>query len=183
MNHVELVTPSAEYLESYRDACREMKESGNTYYNMDNPDTFDEWKNTLLAKYKNDSQGIGLPAGYVPATTFWLVDKAAGLFIGTGQVRHRLTPFLERFGGHIGYAIRPSCWNKGYGTRQLALLLKEAQKLGIAKALITCNDDNPGSYRVMEKNGGVYQDTIENTIDGNTFLTRRYWFDLTAPRE
>ena len=182
MKTVVLREPSLEYLESYRDACREMKDIGNTSYTFENPDTFDLWKNTLLQKYENESRGVNLPDGYVPGTTFWLVEKESGLFIGTGQVRHRLTPALERYGGHIGYAIRPSCWNQGYGTQQLALLLEQARQLGIEKVLSTCNDDNVGSYRVMEKNGGVHHDTISNTIDGRTFLTRRYWFDNTAPR-
>ena len=57
----------------------------------------------------------------------------------------------------------------------LELALKEAKKIGLSKVLITCDDDNIGSARVMEKNGFILQDKLENTFDGKTFVTRRYW--------
>ena len=50
--------------------------------------------------------------------------------------------------------------------------------LGLSRVLITCNDDNYGSARVIEKNGGILQDKVINTIQGAEILTRRYWIDL-----
>lgn len=173
MKNARLVVPSEEYLQSYLEACREFKKSGTELFGSHDPDAFDAWKDTLFPKFEQNRLGTGLPEGYVPCSAFWLVEE--GAFVGLGSIRHRLTPALERFGGHIGYAIRPSRWNMGYGTLQLGLLLEEAAKLGIADALVTCDDDNVGSYRVIEKNGGVYQDTIENTIGGQFRKTRRYW--------
>ena len=76
---------------------------------------------------------------------------------------------------HIGYGVRYSEWNKGYGTRMLALALERAKALGLSRVLITCNDDNLASARVMEKNGFTLEDTIPVTRDGETILTRRYW--------
>ena len=78
-------------------------------------------------------------------------------------------------GGHIGYGVRYSEWNKGYGTRMLALALERAKALGLSRVLITCNDDNLASARVMEKNGFTLEDTIPVTRDGETILTWRYW--------
>lgn len=177
MKNIKLITPKEEFLMSYLEVCREFKESNNKEFTAHDPDTFDIWKDTIFLKYQHNRQGINLPEGYVPASSFWLVE--GDLVIGIGDIRHRLTPALEKFGGHIGYVIRPSKWNLGYGTLQLGLLLKEAFDLGINNALITCDDDNIGSYRVMEKNGGVYQDTIENIIDGQPRRTRRYWFNTS----
>jgi predicted acetyltransferase len=134
---------------------------------------------TLLQRYHDQSLGIGLPPGYVPATTFWLV--AGDEWIGIGNIRHRLTPELERFGGHIGYAIRYSRWNMGYGTLQLRLLLAEARRLGFKRALITCSRGNIGSARVIEKNGGVLENIVDNVIDGQRIETCRYWGDLRGP--
>ena len=57
----------------------------------------------------------------------------------------------------------------------LELSLMEAKKIGLSKILITCDDDNVGSARVMEKNGFVLGDKIENNFDGTPFVTRRYW--------
>ena len=178
MKTAKLVIPGEEHLSSYLEACREFKESGIKLHGMKDPDTFSEWKDTIFQTCENNRLGRGLPDGYVPASEFWLVGD--GGLIGAGAVRHRLTPALERFGGHIGYAIRPSLWNQGYGTLQLALLLREAFLLGIDRALTTCDENNIGSYRVMEKNGGVYQDTIVDTIDGQPRRTKRYWFDTAS---
>ena len=61
----------------------------------------------------------------------------------------------------------------------LSLALKYAEEeLGLNKVLLTCNDDNIGSYRVIEKNGGVLQDKIKNHINGKEQLSRRYWITI-----
>ena len=159
MKIIKLVLPSEEYLQSYLDACREMKDEGVETFSIHDPEQFKDWKDTIFQTYNERRKGINLKSGYVPDTTFWLVEN--GEFIGLGSVRHRLTPALESFGGHIGYMIRPSRWNQGYGTLQLKLLLDEAARLGIEKALLTCSIYNPGSAKVMEKNGGVRIDTTE----------------------
>ena len=175
MENVKLILPCEEYLQSYLEACREYKEHNVATYSFHDPDKFDEWKDIIFQRYADYRKGLNLEPGWVPGTTFWLVED--GEFIGMGGVRHRLNEGLERFGGHIGYGIRYSKWNKGYGTLQLKLLLQEAAKLGISRVLITCNDDNIGSARVIEKNGGKHWDTIDNTIDGVFRRTRRYWID------
>jgi predicted acetyltransferase len=176
MNSPKLILPCESYLNSYLEACIEFKEHNITTYPFYNPDHFDEWKNTIFKAFYDDRNGINLKAGYVPATTFWLVDNNE--LIGTGSIRHSLTDKLEKFGGHIGYAIRYSKWNQGYGTKQLGLLINEAAKLDLKRVLVTCNENNIASARVIEKNGGVYQDTIENVIDGVPRYTKRYWIDI-----
>ena len=181
MKNAKLILPCEEYLQSYLEVCKEYKEHSVKTYSFHDPDNFDEWKDTIFQKYEYWRNGVDLPHGYVSATTFWLVEN--GEVIGQGMIRHRLTEALEKFGGHIGYGIRCSRWNKGYGTLQLKLLLEEAAKLGICRALITCNDDNFGSINVIEKNGGKLQDIIENVIDGIPRLSRRYWVNTPLSRE
>ena len=176
MNTPKLILPCEEYLNSYLEACTEFQEHNVTTYTLHNPDCFNDWKDTIFKTFYDDRNGINLKDGYVPATTFWLVDNNE--FIGTGSIRHHLTEKLEKFGGHIGYAIRYSKWNQGYGTKQLELLIKEAAKLGLKRVLVTCNENNIASARVIEKNGGVYFDTIINVIDGVPRSTKRYWIDL-----
>ena len=110
-------------------------------------------------------------AGMVPATQLWLVGTGHG-YIGDVDVRHRLTLSLQRYGGHIGYKIRPSCRRQGYGTLICRLGIEQARRLGIGDILITCDDDNRGSAKIIEANGGVLQDRIDN---GRGVLTRRYW--------
>jgi predicted acetyltransferase len=113
-----------------------------------------------------------VPENFVPSSTFWLVDGEH--FLGIGNVRHYLNDNLRRFGGHIGYAVRPAAWQKGLGTLQLTLLLKEAQNLNILNPIITCFDGNIPSIKIIEKNGGILINKINNKIDNKERLTRIY---------
>ena len=69
-------------------------------------------------------------AGLVPSSRFWLIS-ADNRYLGDVDVRHRLNPALRRYGGHIGYKIRPSQRRKGYGKLICRLGLLEARQLGI----------------------------------------------------
>jgi predicted acetyltransferase len=124
-------------------------------------------------------RGIGLPSGYVPGTTFWTVKDGVTL-VGEIQLRHELSLNLEHHGGHIGYQIRPSQRRKGYGTRQLALCLEEARKLGLNRVMITCDVDNIGSAKIIEHNGGKLASQGISNFSGK--MISRYWIDL-AQRE
>jgi predicted acetyltransferase len=102
---------------------------------------------------------------WVPQTTFWYVD--GDTYLGSIRVRHRLTPFLLEEGGHIGYDVRPTARLRGYATAMLAAALSFAASIGVDQALITCDEDNVGSRRVVELNGGIYEDSRGGK--------RRYW--------
>ena len=124
-----------------------------------------------------EDAGQNLPAGYVPCTSLWLVDGDE--FLAEVSIRHRLTPALERFGGHIGYAVRAGRWGQGLGTKLLAGALDYARgTLGLSWVLLTCADGNTGSARVIEKNGGVLLDKLDDVIDGKPRVTRRYRIEL-----
>lgn len=112
------------------------------------------------------------PAGHVPCTFRWIVDDTdPGTYLGSLSIRHRLTPFLLEVGGHIGYSVRPSARRRGVATAALREALPLASALGIDPVLITCDDDNIGSARVIEANGGVLED-----VRGDK---RRYWVATT----
>lgn len=71
--------------------------------------------------------------------------------LGTSRLRHYLVAYTERFGGHIGYDIRPLSCRKGYGAVILSLTLQKARNIGLKKVLLTCDDDNTGSVKIIEK--------------------------------
>ena len=48
-----------------------------------------------------------------------------------------------------------------------------AQKLGLKRVLVTCDDDNVGSIKTIEKNGGVLESIVTGP-DGDK-PKRRYW--------
>jgi predicted acetyltransferase len=56
---------------------------------------------------------------------------------------------------------------KGYGNTILKLGLKKAKELGFDKLLLTCDETNISSNKIIIKNGGV----LESTINGR----KRYW--------
>jgi len=162
--------PSLKYKDSFMEAVKEFEAAGeNIYFHGRKPDEdFDQ----LLRKINEREEGINLPADRVPQTELWMVED--GKIIGWTKIRHRLNKNLLLQGGNIGYSIRPSARNKGYGTRILELALSEAKRMGLDKVLVTCDDDNTGSVKVIEKNDGI----LENKIENEGKLRRRYWIKL-----
>ncbi|MFI9361388.1 GNAT family N-acetyltransferase [Kitasatospora sp. NPDC053057] len=88
----------------------------------------------------------------VPMTTLWWAE--GDQLLGRLAIRHRLTPKLERIGGHIGYDVRPGARRRGHATAMLAAALPVAAALGVGGALLTCDETNTASRRVIEANGG-----------------------------
>ena len=125
-----------------------------------------------LEALAEQERGENLRADHVPET--FLFAFAGTSIVGRVSIRHALTPFLERVGGHIGYVVVPEYRRQGYATAILRQSLEIArQKLGLTRVLVTCDEDNIGSIRVIEKNGGV----LENVVTQPNGLTskRRYW--------
>ncbi len=166
---MELVLPSVKYKQDYLVALEESEdEVGITILRKPKKDeSFEEFVENI----KSESKGLHLPWGWVPATELWLVNH--GEFIGYVNIRHSLTEHLLRIGGHIGYWVRPSKRGMGYGKKILKLSLSEAEKLGITRLLITCDDTNIGSRKIIEENGGILENIVEN--GENHPPKRRYW--------
>ena len=119
-------------------------------------------------------RGTDLLPGYVPST-FLFVFKGERI-VGRVSIRHRLNDLLLRVGGHIGYVIVPAFRRQGYATASLRLALDFAgATLGHDRVLVTCDADNIGSIKTIEKNGGVLEDVIRGP-DLDT-PKRRYWID------
>ncbi len=111
-----------------------------------------------------------LPAGIVHSTHVWWVE--GDNYLGRASIRHSLTPWLREFGGHIGYVVRPSARRRGHATQMLAAVKPVAARLGIDSALVTCDDTNVASRRVIEANGGVFEDQRGEKL--------RFWMPTTA---
>lgn len=114
-------------------------------------------------------EDVALAANWVPMTTLWWAEGEE--FLGRIAIRHRLTAALWVQGGHIGYDVRPGARRRGHATVMLAAALPLAAALGVDEALLTCDETNAGSRRVIEGNGGRYIDSIGEK--------RRYWVPTT----
>lgn len=164
--HRSFVAAMAEWLEDGRGAsgddsmvAREIREFGSEW---ETPRGFERY----IQRLEDDADESKLRAYYlVPSTTFWWVDGTE--YLARISIRHRLTPRLLEVGGHIGYDVRPSARRQGHATAMLRATLPRARKLGIDPALITCDTDNIASRKVIEANGGIFEDERSGKL--------RYW--------
>ena len=124
-------------------------------------------------------QGINPPSPrHVPST--FLFAFVGGRIVGRVTIRHWLNELLEREGGHIGYVVVPEFRRRGYATAILRLALGIArERCGVDRFLVTCDDDNVGSIRTIEKNGGIF----ERVVNGPDLKrpVRHYWIDARDP--
>ena len=103
--------------------------------------------------------------GFVPAT--FLVAEAEGVIVGRTSIRHRLNAELAVVGGHIGYCVLPAHRGRGHATEILRQSLPVARRHGVTRVLLTCDETNLASRKVIEHCGGV--------VEGTDGRTRRYW--------
>jgi predicted acetyltransferase len=158
---IRLVTPSVEHLPAYiaalesgwspnttRDVCAEQL----TAIAAD-PAAF-------LRQFMPEATGTvklgdGTEVPRLPGATYWIFDTAF-----CGAINHRRMPGTEELpphvSGHIGYAVIPAKRGRGVAKAALRLLLPMLHELGLPRALLTCDETNIASRRVIEANGGVF---------------------------
>lgn len=135
---------------------------------VDTPAGFAAW----VAKLRRlGDESVPPPEGWVHAAFWWIAADDDGALLGAIALRYRLTDFLLDAGGHIGYGVRPSARGRGVATWALGAALVEARARGLDRVLVTCDETNPASARVIERNGGVLED-VRDTALGRK---RRYW--------
>lgn len=125
--------------------------------------------------------GETVPDGLVVATQFLYVRKADNHLVGMIQVRHYLNDYLSKYGGHIGYSIKPSEQRNGYASSMLHAVLPYCREIGLKKILIVCNNDNIGSEKTILNNGGVYESTVyepRKKFKLKRYKLKRFWITL-----
>ncbi|SEC26034.1 GNAT family N-acetyltransferase [Microbacterium hydrocarbonoxydans] len=174
---IELTRPTTDLFDSWAEAVAEFGESHIDGSGLQAPVTPDRAtldalieKATLLADTTAD-----LPDDAVHNDLYWVVDD--GEVVGFLSFRHDLNEWLREAGGHIGYSVRESRRRRGYASAALRLGLERAREIGLDRVLVTCDDDNVGSYRTIEGADGVLQDVSDQSARGHAML-RRYWITL-----
>ena len=114
------------------------------------------------------------PDGWQHGDYLWITDGQE--LLGFLRFTYELNDSLLARGGHVGYSIRPSRRRQGHASRALGLAIERARARGIARVLVTCEESNLASARVIESQGGVR----ENALEGLS----RYWIvpPPAAPR-
>jgi predicted acetyltransferase len=156
---------------AYRQAFLQTRHDIDGGGSVENCENFEDWQKKLQAYSREET----VPEGIVPATQFLCVNEENRV-VGMLNFRHRLNDFLMQRGGHIGYSVHPDFRRQGIATRQLALGLEEARKRGLTRVLITCDRDNIGSARTIQKNGGVLENEAFDSYYGT--IVQRYWVEL-----
>jgi predicted acetyltransferase len=181
-----LVDPDPSYHRSYLEALQELAAEHNAHYfdlvlppdegfagvaydarALADPATFAEFCAYTRALADPASPR---PPGWTTGTYLWMV--VGDEVVGRISLRHELNAWLREVGGHIGYAVRPSARRRGYATQALAQVLPLAAERGIDPALVTCDDDNLASRKVIEANGGVLEDVRNGKM--------RFWIPTTG---
>ena len=172
---LKLINADEKYLDEYKEAYElTIEKINNGTIKKHNLMFMNPTEEDIIQKMMDKRDQTKLPPTYVPSYDFFAVDEEK--FIGVIHIRVSLTDSLLNYGGHIGYGINPKYWKQGYGKEILRLGLEKAKELVKEEnILITCDDDNIGSYKIIESNGGVLENKVENTDGDEKFITRRYW--------
>ena len=137
---------------------QEITSNDNGFHNKVYGMSYEQFKKWLEREYSVDKGN--LEDWMVPQTSYWLYEDDKPM--GYGRIRHCLNEKLAETGGHIGYAIRCTEREKGYGNKLLSLLLEECKKLNIQKVQIAANTDNIASNKIILKHGGAFIRSSEN---------------------
>lgn len=121
-----------------------------------------------------DDQRRGLVRSTYRVRAAQLAADVDGEIVGRASIRFELNDFFAREGGHVGYGVTPQHRRKGYATEILRQAIDVARTEGVERVLVTCVEDNVGSRRAIEHNGGVLE-SIVTTDDGRDL--RRYWIE------
>ncbi len=121
----------------------------------------------LMERYR---KGIDLPENRV-RSAFFAAD-VDGEPVGRASIRFGLDDFHAVHGGHIGYGVIVTFRRRGYATAILNEAISIARSEGVGALLLTCNENNVASAKVVERCGGVLETVVQ---DENGVTLRRYW--------
>ena len=143
------------------------EENGQVCIGFQNHGDYDVW----IQGMRNRKTGKNLPEGYVRENFYLCYDGEE--LVGVFSLKFELTEFLRNFGGHVGYAVKPSRRNRGFATQMLKQGLEIAKDFGFDRLLAVCDDDNYASEAVILKNGGLLEDVRFD--EAESVFVKRYW--------
>jgi predicted acetyltransferase len=146
---IEVVPPTESCRESFLRGLREFRREGLPWWTGGDLETEQDFA-AFVARQLADSNRRA--EAFVRKTHLWAVAEEQ--FVGRISIHHDLNDALRVEGGHIGYDTVPSFRGRGVATEMLRQALPVARALGLPSVLLTCDDTNAASIRVIERNGG-----------------------------
>jgi len=171
---IRLVPPTERYRESFLRGLGEFRQEGLPWWLGGDLETADQDFAGFVAKKLADSNRR--TGTLVPTSHLWALREEQ--FVGRISIHHVLNDALRVEGGHIGYDTVPSFRGRGVATEMLLQALPVARALGLPAVLLTCDDTNAASIRVIERNGGSLRET--RVLGANRPLKRYYWITLSS---
>lgn len=128
----------------------------------------------MLKILEDECAGRNMAPGRVAHTMLYAFLD--GKIIGRVSIRHELNDFLLRRGGNIGYSVAESYRRKGFATELMRAGMDYCKTLGLSKILVTCDDENVPSWKIIEKFDATLENTFIDKTENKTI--RRYWIKL-----
>ena len=173
MDKIILVKPDLSYADEiikYKEESLAESPIINGSAGLDRFSSIEIWFEELKKRSCEDT----VPKGLVPSSTYLAVREKDNYIVGMIDIRHYLNEFLKQFGGNIGYSVRKSERNKGYAKQMLKLALEKCKDLKMKKVLITCDEDNIASEKVILSANAKFEDI--RSLEGKN--KKRFWLDL-----
>lgn len=171
--NIERKAEALEYLEEHKKYNSDIKGTGEMYKCI-NGISYEEWL-ARLEKMKDANYAKSI--NRCPSETFFLIRSEDNRIIGMINIRYNLNETMLKFGGHIGYGIRPTERRNGYNKINLYLgLIKAKEDFKLDKVMLDCSIDNLGSDNTIKALGGILERSEIDPSD-NT-LTNVYWIDV-----
>ena len=173
MEKIILVKPNLSYADEiikYKEESLAESPIINGSAGLDRLSSIEDWLEELNKRSCEDT----VPKGLVPSSTYLGVREKDNYIVGMIDIRHYLNEYLTQVGGNIGYSVRKTERNKGYAKQMLKLALEKCRDLKMKKVLITCDEDNIASEKVILSANSKFED-IRN-IDGEN--KKRFWIEL-----
>lgn len=174
-DHLIMVKPSLQYKDAilaFRQAFNERHSAmhGSNELNAFTDGGFVGWINYINAP--KGTQWFEYPKVSDGTYIALLDDKVVGIM----HLRFELTEILLERGGHLGYSTHPDFQGLGIASEMLNFAKALFKEKGLDKILITCDDANIASKKVIMNNGGV----LQNKIVVNDKSICRYWVSLVG---
>jgi len=176
MNEFRLVRPSEEYAEEITAYRKEFLAAGNIFNGSSGLETYEDPMKWIEHCRSVENEETLPGPDWVTADQYMLIRVNDGRILGLINIRRHLNDHLSKYGGHIGYSVRPSERRKGYAKKMLSMCMPRCRELGIEKALVTCRTDNEASRRTIVSAGGVLEGTIYYEV--KDVILERYWITL-----
>lgn len=166
---VELVRPSIEHEDKYKEMIKEWQKYGGSYvpciidYDCNNPIEELDY-NAVLKVVDVYSKGnvFDYDVDYFESSDFYFIFDDD--LIGMGEIRHNLKPLGIKTIGHIACGIRPSKRKQGYALKSVKCMLEKLKEDHIDEVIVCHYSENSITPKLIEKLGFEYRNSVISEV-------------------